>query len=605
VAAYISPELREKIKSANDIVDVIGEYLRLKKVGSNYAALCPFHREKTPSFMVNPRLQIFHCFGCHKGGDVVTFIMEYENINFFEAIKRLAARAGIPLELNTSPESNRLREKREQLLDVHQKLTEYWHNILLKASEAELAREYLCKRGIDSQVIRTFKLGYAPDRPDDTVRWGRANSIPLQLLEEAGVIIRRENTQEWYDRFRGRVIFPICNEQGWVIAFSGRVLTADNAVAKYLNSPETLIFRKGRVFYGLDKARRAIMDAGFAIVCEGQIDLIRIHLAGFPNVVAPQGTAFTSEHAQILKRYTDTVVLCFDSDEAGQRAMIRALDALLAAELNVKVAVIPPPDDPDSFILAYGAAAFQKIVNNAMEFFDYYLNRLCSTNDVASDQGKRSVIQQMAEAVSKARSVTLVESIATKTAARLGLTPLSVYTDFMKIYKTMLTDKPSLDAEEPGQKAKTFNMPPKEEMWLMQLLLHHPEVTNTVLSYLDISWINSVEARAIIEEIQRRIQLGVVIDAGSLLDCFEDEGIRSVITAAGTEQPIFSDLKAFTKDLLRRLRAKHIEKQLVELRRIIVSDAVGEEERHSAFKRFQELQIEKREPFPPATFEIK
>src|SRR5665213_2705903 len=398
MAGFLSPATREQIRAASDIVDVIGSYLPLKRAGANFTALCPFHKEKTPSFNVNPHKQIFHCFGCHKGGDVFTFVKEYENIGFMDAIRRLAERAKIPLEFENSPAAQESRHLKDQLLEIHDKIAQRWQNCLANETAGQLARDYLEKRGVSAEAIKLFRIGAAPELWDDTVNWAKSKNYALELVEKAGLVIRKEvdapntaageadnsksaigNRQSaihYYDRFRGRLMFPICDEQGRVVGFSGRVLSGDEKTAKYVNSPETPIFTKSKIFYGLDKSKRAILDAGFAIICEGQLDLIACFTNGVQNIVAPQGTAFTEQHARIIKRYANEVVLCFDSDNAGQNAIVRSLDHLLASGLAVRVAVVPAPHDPDSFIKANGGAAFKKLVEGAEGFFDYYLNRL-------------------------------------------------------------------------------------------------------------------------------------------------------------------------------------------------------------------------------------
>ena len=385
MAGMISPATLERIRAASDIVDVIGSYLPLKKAGANFVALCPFHKEKTPSFNVNPHRQIFHCFGCHKGGDVFTFVKEYENIGFLDAVRRLADRAKIPLEFDQSPGEQQSRHLKDQLLQIHEQIAQRWQNCLLNEAAGQIARDYLAKRGVSPEAVKLFRLGAAPDLWDDTVNWAKSKDYELaagrkgrpdysKSEPEAEIGNRnptRPDPSDYYDRFRGRLMFPICDEQGRVIGFSGRVLAGDEKTAKYVNSPETPIFTKSKVFFGLDKSKRAILDAGFAIVCEGQLDLIACFMAGVQNVVAPQGTAFTDQHARILKRYVDEVVLCFDSDEAGQNAAVRSLDHLLASGLAVRVAVVPAPHDPDSFIKANGGEAFRKLIENAEGFFDY------------------------------------------------------------------------------------------------------------------------------------------------------------------------------------------------------------------------------------------
>src|SRR6202142_3560957 len=396
MAGTLSPATRERIRAASDIVDIIGSYLPLKKAGANFVALCPFHKEKSPSFNVNPHRQVFHCFGCHKGGDVFTFVKEYENIGFMDAVRRLAERAKIPIEFDQTPGEQQSRHLKDQLLEIHEQITQRWQNALLNEAGGHLARDYLAKRGVSADAVKLFRLGAAPDAWDDTVNWAKSKDYDLPLVEKAGLILRKEGSEHYYDRFRGRLIFPICDEQGRIIGFSGRILSGDEKTAKYVNSPETPIFTKSRVFFGLDKSKRALLDAGFVIVCEGQLDLIACFMGGVQNVVAPQGTAFTDQHARILKRYVNEVVLCFDSDNAGQNAIVRSLDHLLASGLAVRVAVVPAPHDPASFIKANGGEAFKKLVEGAEGFFDYYLNRLCATNEINSDKGRLAVLRLMA-----------------------------------------------------------------------------------------------------------------------------------------------------------------------------------------------------------------
>ena len=288
-----SHDTLERIRAASDIVEIIGSYLPLKRAGANFVALCPFHKEKTPSFNVNPHRQIFHCFGCHKGGDVFTFVREYENIGFMDAVRRLADRAKIPLEFETSPGEQQSRHLKDQLLQIHEQIAQRWQNALLNDAAGQIARDYLAKRGVWPEAVKLFRLGCAPDLWDDTVNWAKSKDHELGLVEKAGLVLRKEGSDHYYDRFRGRLMFPICDEQGRVVGFSGRVLSGDEKTAKYVNSPETPIFTKSKVFFGLDKSKRAILDAGFAVVCEGQLDLIACYMAGIQNIVAPQGTAFT------------------------------------------------------------------------------------------------------------------------------------------------------------------------------------------------------------------------------------------------------------------------------------------------------------------------
>jgi DNA primase len=428
----VPPHTIERIRAANDIVDVIGGYFPLRRAGTNFVALCPFHREKSPSFNVNPQRQIFHCFGCHKGGDVFTFVREYENIAFIDAVRRLAERAGIPLEFENNPAAREARHLKDSLLDIHEQICQRWQTFLANDAGGQVARDYLARRQVSAEGIQLFRLGCALEAWDDTVNWAKSRGFDPAIMEQSGLIIRKEGTERYYDRFRGRLMFPICDEQGRVVGFSGRVLSGDEKVAKYVNSPETPIFTKGRLFFGLDKSKRALLDRGIAVICEGQLDLIACFMGGVKNIVAPQGTALTADHARILKRYVKEVVLCFDSDNAGQNAAIRSLDSLLAAELAIRVAVVPAPHDPDSFIREHGGPAFQALVDQAAGFFDFYLDRLCQTHNPASDRGRLAVVQAMAEAVNKTHNAVLTDTCAQKTALRLGVGPDAIRTEFRR-----------------------------------------------------------------------------------------------------------------------------------------------------------------------------
>jgi DNA primase len=490
----ISEATKEQIRAASDIVDVIGGYIPLKRAGANFVALCPFHKEKSPSFNVNPHKQIFYCFGCHKGGDVFAFVREYENIDFMDVLRRLAERARIPLEETTAAGHPESRHLKDQLLLIHEQITQRWQTALASDPGAQIARDYLTKRGVSAEAVELFRLGCAPDLWDDTVNWAKSKHFELGTVEKAGLILRKEGSDHYYDRFRGRLIFPICDEQGRVIGFSGRVLSGDEKTAKYVNSPESPIFTKGRVMFGLDKSKRAILDTRCAVVCEGQLDLIASFMSGTKNIVAPQGTALTGDHARILKRYAEEVVLCFDADNAGQKAAVRALDSLLAVGLAIRVAEVPPPHDPDSFIKANGSAAFASLIQNARGFFDYYLDRLCSTNDLTVDRGRRAVVQAMSEAVHKTSNAVLLDTYAQKTALRLGVSADAVRAEFKK------SSRQAAPVPEDSTDAKLEDIPNPsvQEAGLLRLLLENDSLIEWAIAHLDLQWLTHPIVREII-----------------------------------------------------------------------------------------------------------
>jgi DNA primase len=630
--AGFSPATLERIRAASDIVDVIGSHLPLKKAGANFVALCPFHKEKTPSFSVNPHRQIFHCFGCHKGGDVFAFVKEYENIGFVDAVRRLADRAKIPIELDQRPGEQQSRHLKDQLLQIHEQIAQRWQNCLLNEAAGQLARDYLAKRGVSPEAVKLFRLGAAPDAWDDTVNWAKSKGHEFALAENAGLIIQKtgnasaagavvdasstaaagdeassatrggartpqSGTRNYYDRFRGRLMFPICDEQGRVIGFSGRVLAGDEKTAKYVNSPETPIFTKSKVFFGLDKSKRALLDAGFAVVCEGQLDLIACFMAGVQNIVAPQGTAFTEQQARILKRYVDEVVLCFDSDEAGQNAAVRSLDHLLASGLAVRVAVVPAPHDPDSFIKANGGGAFRQLVENAEGFFDYYLDRLCKLHDADSDKGRSAILRGMAEAVHKTGNVVLIDKYAQKTALRLGVSPEAVRAEFLKVQGSGFrvpspeSNDPTLNVE-PG----TLNRPSPQEFWLLKLLLLHDELAAWVALHLEVNWIAHPLARKIVGQRLAAQTRETWKSVAAFLDECEAPEMRSLVTEAVAEDRKIPNPEQQLADVALRLRNQFLDRQLAALTHKISQPEIPHAEQNELLREREKLREQKRAP---------
>jgi DNA primase len=597
--AGISPATLERIRAASDIVDIIGAYLPLKKTGANFTALCPFHKEKTPSFNVNAHKQIFHCFGCHKGGDVFTFVREYENIGFVDAVRRLAERAKIPLEFDNNPAEQQSRHLKDQLLEIHEKITQRWQNCLLNEAAGKTARDYLEKRGVSADAIKLFRLGAAPENWDDTVNWAKNKNYELPLVEKAGLILRKENSEHFYDRFRGRLMFPICDEQGRVIGFSGRVLSGDEKTAKYVNSPETPIFTKSKIFFGLDKSKRAILDTGFAIVCEGQLDLIACFMAGVQNVVAPQGTAFTDQHARILKRYVDEVVLCFDSDEAGQNAAVRSLDNLLASGLAVRVAIVPAPHDPDSFIKANGGEAFRKLVEGAEGFFDYYLTQLCRQNDASSDKGRLAILRAMAEAVHKTGNVVLVDTHAQKTALRLGVSPEAVRAEFKKVPAVQTTPAAGEDESFESAESTELSRPSNLESHLLKLLLLHDNLAVWVALHLDTHWISHPVARQILEQRLAAQKNETWKSLAAFLDSCDSAEMRNLVTGAAAEDRKIPNPEQQLADVALKLRNQFLDRQIAALTQKVSQPGMPEAEQNELLREREKLRGQKREALSP------
>jgi len=430
----IPSETIEQIAAANDIVEVIGSYFPLKRAGANFKALCPFHQEKTPSFMVSPSRQTFHCFGCGAGGSVFRFVMDYEHTDFPSAVRKLAARVGITVvEERGAADQDRQHETRRTLLKLHGEAAEWFHENLIKKQVGEPARKYLKQRGITGEIAKRWQLGYGPDEWDAFGSWARGQGYDVRDLVASGLVKTKGETdsaqnqtsnlkaQSSYDRFRGRIMFPIRNDVGEVIAFSGRLFKDEEGAAKYLNSPETALFRKGSVLFGLDKSKRALIEANCAVVCEGQLDLISLFESGITNVVAPQGTAFTEGQARILKRFVNEVVLCFDADAAGQKAAERSLDALLQNDLIVRVAEMPVGEDPDSLVRREGKEAFGGRIARARDFFDYLIERETANVDLNSLSAKMEVARRLAETVSHVHDSVIRAEVSNRISARLAV----------------------------------------------------------------------------------------------------------------------------------------------------------------------------------------
>ena len=601
MAGLIPPTTVEQIRAASDIVEVIGAAVPLKRAGANFQALCPFHREKTPSFTVNPQKQIFYCFGCHKGGDVFKFLQEHESLSFIEAVKRLAERAHITLTFDEQPGMAQAQNLKDKLYKIHDEIARRWQTALATDPAGQIARDYLEKRGVSAEAVHLFHLGYAPEVWDDTVNWGKSKGHTPEIMEQSGLVIRKEGTDRYYDRFRGRLMFPICDEQGRIIAFSGRILSGDEKTAKYVNSPETPIFSKGRVFYGLDKSKRAILDAGFAVVCEGQLDLIACFMAGVRNIVAPQGTAFTSDHARILKRYVNEVVLCFDSDNAGQNAAVRVFDSLLAAEMAIRVAVVPAPHDPDSFIKEKGGGAFQELITRAEGFFDFLLKRLCATHDQRTDAGRKAVVQQMREAVWKTNDLVLSDVCAQKTAQALGVASEAVRAEFRKGSRP----KPSQAAEEiEPVPTPSETLPPQEEQ-LLKLLLSTDDFTVFVAEQLKLDWVpHSVARRIVATRLRVHLDQGWTTPVAFLAEFMEDPEAQILISRCLTEDRPIPHPEKQIVDVVRHLRNQDLSRQIHELSQRVRDPSLSEEQRAEMLRKQQELRLLKNQAcimlVPPA-----
>jgi len=369
----------EKVKDRLDIVEVVSEYVNLKKTGKNYQGLCPFHQEKTPSFTVNPDNQFYYCFGCGKGGDIFNFIMEIENVTFYESLKLLAKKANLqmPDRRGYSKEYN---QKREKLFEIHQLAAKFYNYLLLNKQIGNEAFKYLSERDYTEKDLERYYIGYAPDSWHSLYNFLSKRDFADQILKESGLIGHKNNN--YYDKFRDRIMFPIFNSQGEVIAFGGRRLDdEDKSSPKYYNSPETLIFHKSKNLYGINWAKKGFRNKNSAVIMEGYTDVITAHKYGINNAVASLGTALTLDQAKILKRYVDTVYIAFDPDFAGEQATLKGLDILKEADLNVRVIELPEESDPDDFIKDKGVDDFENLMESSYNLIEFKIRRIINEEE--------------------------------------------------------------------------------------------------------------------------------------------------------------------------------------------------------------------------------
>lgn len=385
-------EVIEDIKASSDITNIISSYISVKSAGTNYKALCPFHREKTPSFMINPQKQIYKCFGCGEGGNVINFVMKIENIDFIEAVKLLAQRANIPLQdMNMTDKEKMELQQRLELYEINKEAARFFYLNLKK--NGNNAKEYLIKRGLTPEIIRSFGLGYSSNEWDALLKHLKLAGYKEDTMLKSGLIIPKKDKTQYFDRFRNRIMFPIFDSRGNVIAFGGRV--TDNSLPKYLNSPETQVFNKSETLYALNIARKNI-EKNRIIIVEGYMDVIALHQNGFKNSVATLGTSLTKGHAYQLKKYCNEVIICFDGDAAGEKATLRSLEIFKEVELNSKVFIIPDKLDPDDYIRQKGSIHFREHLDSAMSLIDYKIVLAKRKYKLSEPEGKIKFIKELA-----------------------------------------------------------------------------------------------------------------------------------------------------------------------------------------------------------------
>lgn len=498
----VPEQLIEEIRHRSDIVEVIGETVRLKPQGKSFVGLCPFHADKKPSMNVNPQMGIFKCFSCGKGGNVITYMMDFHKLSFIDAIRQLAARAGIVLPEENTEEDQEKYKRHEEIRIVLEAAQRYYHSLLGK-NEAQIARSYISKRGFSQEIITQFGIGYSPDE------WRRLSEEMLKqgfsdtLLEEAGLIIKREDNMV-YDRFRGRLMFPIQDPSGRIVGFGARQLKDDKEQPKYINSPETMVYNKSQVLYGIFQAKNAIRNLGTAILTEGYADTITLHQFGFTNTIATSGTALTRNQLQLLSRYCKQIHIAYDGDAAGQNATLKGLELALEEGFEVKIMSFPQGDDPDSFIRSRGSDALRSLILSAVPFLDFRVDILKSDGTFNDPPRMAQAIRDMIDLIVRIPDMMQHDLLLQRLWDKLRLSELQLqrmYDEYKNRLQTRRgvqtkyvaqkqnygdTDKQSLSSEISPKISNTDEQLFPEERELLRLSFLNPKALRFMLVSLDV-----------------------------------------------------------------------------------------------------------------------
>lgn len=545
----MTTNVAEEIKSRLDIIEVISEYVDLKKAGSTYKALCPFHAEKTPSFTVSPSKQIFHCFGCGAGGDMFAFVMKYDSVSFTEAVSVLAKKAGIELKGFGSRKTG---SANETLYRLHADATEFFISQLESTPDA-LA--YFSKRGIDRDAIKEFRLGYAPQKRDALFRFLRGRGYQESVMESAGVVKFSEGKKP-YDMFRDRIIFPIADAQGRVIAFGARILgKAAGDMPKYINSPETPIFKKGSTLYGLDVAREHIRKKGYAIISEGYTDVISFHRYGFRNAVAPLGTALTEGHLRQLRAYAKKVLLVFDGDEAGLKAARRAFPLMYESGLRAKVLLLPEGHDPDTYLREKGPRELQRLYPQSRDIVDFYLGL---------GEDRVEIVRELIGVAARMKDAILRGQVVTEIAQKTAIPALYLVEEIQKVMKS----EKNAGTDQKQKRA----LSPEETLIAIGFLM--PGRGGMILSRLDERDFEQETARTVFLKAQRNGEFPVLDRMSSLYDGDEVSYITALTVNPGFDE---AEVDTIVDDCLRKMRARVVRRSIEDMEmRIKIAEASGD-----------------------------
>ena len=553
MSGFIPEEKVEEIRVASDIYEIISGYMTLNKAGKNYKGLCPFHQEKTPSFVVSTEKQMFHCFGCGQGGNVFSFLMKYENISFPEAVLSLARRYGIQIKLSQGSDGERFVEKKELLYKVNDFAYKSFKKALKETQEGKEASEYLKRREICDDSIETFGIGYSLPDWDSLIKYLEKNKFSKEVLVESGLAVLRENKSGIYDRFRNRIIFPIFHVNGRIIGFGGRNL--DNSLPKYINSPETLVYKKGENLYGLHIAKEKIKSEGYCVIMEGYIDVITAHKFGFANSVASLGTALTEKQLRIIKGLTEKIILVYDADKAGINAVLRAWEGVFKTELSGKVVVLPEGEDPDSFLRSKGSEAFKILIKNSRDIGEYVIDKSIEGYNLNIISDRSQVLTKVLNMLEPVICQMRFADYSFYLAAKLGINEEFLYEAVKYDKKKDITLIPF---KEEALKSKLDPL----ETHLIQLILSSKEMAVMILDKISPDDFEEPLLKKIILEIADFRKEKEDLEPNRILNRLTDEKTTGLVSTLLIREEHWGDIEKAASDCIKKMQKRRIQKML-------------------------------------------
>ncbi|MGB9779668.1 DNA primase [Caldanaerobacter sp.] len=556
----------EKVIEANDIVDVISEYVDLKRAGKEFKGLCPFHREKTPSFMVSPTKQVYHCFGCNASGNVVTFIMNIENLSFKEAIEFLAERAGIPLEeVDLSEEETRKKRIIEEIYRVNKIAALFFHRQLF-SEEGVRALEYLKERGLKSTTIKKFGIGYA-SLNDDLLNFLKGKGYKENFLSKAGLVVYKSG--KYHDRFKNRVMFPIIDARGNIIGFGGRAL--DDSLPKYLNTPETEVFKKGKTLFALNFAKKTREDK--FIIVEGYMDAISLHQAGIDCAVASLGTALTEEQARLIKRYKKNVVIAYDADEAGINATLRGLDILEKLNINIKVLSIPEGKDPDEFVKKEGSEAFIRLVENAESLIEFKSKIFKKGLDFEKVEDRIIYVKKIATEIAKISDEVKREIYISTVAKTVQIPENAIRAEVDRFVKIEVEKKQKFMYRTGNIRHNIYSSSKiSPEKYLIALILHDNEIYHRIKDVIKPEMFQEEKLRTIFKEITSNLEGGKQVQIKDIIYLIQEEdGLLSDFNDIAKALFEAEDISKMLEDILQKILLNNLERKREEIRKEILN----------------------------------